>query len=116
MLNPNHTGATRRPFSRNAPSRNHRSRMLFSPHHHSHHLLQQQQQQQQQQQLHGHAHAHTQSRIGNGNGNGGGGGGGSGSGSGVGGLALGSTGGSLGNGGQWYNNKDNNVDSWSALG
>ncbi|XP_053959065.1 putative uncharacterized protein DDB_G0291608 isoform X2 [Anastrepha ludens] len=112
MLNPNHTGATRRPFSRNAPTRNHPSRMLFSPHHHSRHMLQQQQQQQQLH-AHAHAHAHTQSRIGIGNGNGNGANGG---GSGVGGFALGSNGGSLCNGGQWYNNKDNNMDNWNALG
>ncbi|XP_075145016.1 ring finger protein murashka isoform X2 [Haematobia irritans] len=37
MINSNHTGTTRRPFSRNGPSvRNHRGRMLFSPLHHSH--------------------------------------------------------------------------------
>lgn len=55
MLNPNHAGSSRRSFSRNAPSRNHRGRMLFSPHQH-----------------------HTQRNNGSGGVNGGGGGGASG--------------------------------------
>ncbi|EDS26234.1 ring finger protein [Culex quinquefasciatus] len=35
-MNPNHSGASRRPYSRGAAPRN-RSRMPFSPHHHLHH-------------------------------------------------------------------------------
>lgn len=36
MLNPNHPSSSRRQFSRNASMRNHRGRILFSPHsHHS---------------------------------------------------------------------------------
>nr|XP_036233267.1 homeobox protein 5 isoform X4 [Bactrocera oleae] len=100
MLNPNHTGATRRPFSRNAPSRNHRCRLLFSPHNQSHHLLQQQQ----QIQAHAHTHAHGQPRSGNGNGNGNA-------------ASSSSTSSSTGHGGQWYNNnKDGNIDNWNTLG